>query len=420
MAHSPNHPPTYQENYKQAQLLSGLPQSQDNRELIIAAFVTGLILTGASMFQNALFALSIAGDGIAAMAVMLALYLGFDAFKIAAPAFIRAFWVAGSPFTAAFIGTALVLVVVAALVSGNGFMSTAVEETETSRVEQSPEYISNQQEQERLQAEIASIAVAPAVVVRANAELERLRGQWEKAYAKNSAYMTRGYVPKGRWYKRTAQAVRDDMKPLDDAIAVQQRIITKSDIYQGKIAELERLQAAVPSIKTGGGEIAGFINLAAWFDAPAVMVKVQVLVWTTIASEICAACCWLSFVRLRGQREFTASELAQAQYQIYAQTMLIQHAMAETSPVLQSSPKSEGIESPVSVVQEGSDAEVLTEKVVTEAEVLLIPEDGKRSVGGIYPCEHCSTPFTARTVWHKFCPDCRTEKDRAAMTGDTA
>jgi len=53
---------------------------------------------------------------------------------------------------------------------------------------------------------------------------------------------------------------------------------------------------------------------------------------------------------------------------------------------------------------------------VQDDEVQPVPIDGKRAVGGNYPCASCGGTYTARTTWHKYCEPCRTSrvKDAAA------
>lgn len=38
-----------------------------------------------------------------------------------------------------------------------------------------------------------------------------------------------------------------------------------------------------------------------------------------------------------------------------------------------------------------------------------------KAVGGIYQCENCSSDYTAKTTWQKYCPVCSAERKAGVL-----
>ncbi|MDQ6976432.1 MAG: hypothetical protein Q9M22_07710 [Mariprofundaceae bacterium] len=422
LAISKQQSPTYLDDHKKAAADAGLPDD-DSNAIVIVTFIFSILLTVASIAQNAMFAISIAQSFAAGM-VLVAIYLGFDLGKIVSPALIRLFWMKGNHFFSFFISFGFVAATLASLAAGTSFMATSIEGAQQARVSHSPEAQQNFESQQRLQDEISAMAVNPAAVAHAQREIKRLKALWERAYAKNSAYMTRDYTPKERWFKRTARAVSEDMTPIDNAIAEQQRILLAADDYQGKVAELERVRDLAPTIANGAGELAGFVALGAWAGVPSPRVRVEVLTWTTIFSELLAGIGWLAYGMMKTQKRFSPYELALAQRQATHEQRLVDATFntiqAQPSNDIQPQPHAASPQQPKSAATPSSQrTEVRAHEPAKKdnenhrvdiMKVYEIPKNGKRDVGKYYPCEDCDSAYLARTTWQKFCSECTAKK----------
>jgi len=438
------------DDFKRAQAAAGLPPSTDAEALRTAVFTFSMLMTVSSVCMNVTFAFLLASS-LWAKLLLASAYFSADIFKISAPSLCRYFWLRNNSFFAAVIVFGLSVAISLSWLSGTGFFSETADQTENTRLTNSAEYQNNQQAQQRMRDETEAVAISPAAEQAAHAELARLQAAWELAYNKNSAYMTRNYVPKGQWYKRTARAVAEDMAPLDSAIAKQQAILAKAEQYRAKVSELERLQEVAPNSHSGQAVLPVFESLGEWFAARPQAVKVKVFVLTSIALELIGGIGWLAFGMMGKPRQFTPDELALANYEQRAQRDMMRQAfadisgdhhragaidaVAENNTVTESTarhysadfnagllpqdqePAAGNVESFTQSTTSHQSSSTHSEALPSDSDsVQAIPEDGKRAVGGKYPCQHCGATYEARTTWHRYCADCRTEKDRAAMS----
>jgi len=435
---------TFIDKYKAAQEAAGIPSDTDHADLTGIVFVASTLMTGASMAMNVTFAFLIV-TSVWAKVLLAVAYFSSDVFKVAAPSLARFFWLRGNPFFSAVIVFGLVLTVALSWVSGTGFLSETTAETQAKQLHDSPEFQNNQNNQARLSEEAAALAVSPAALAAAHRELERLQAEWEKAYATNSRYFERDYSPKyvnrlklDTWHDKTEQVVQHVMRPIDDKMAAQRRIIERGELYQAKVSELQRIQQEAPTNESSAAVLPVFQSLSEWFDSIPAKVKVQVFVMTSITLELVAGIGWLCWGMMRKPRTLTADELARANYEQQAQMMMMKQALDEMSGsfgnVIEISPtpaKNDLTESPTTHETKGSNADAFsnnfsvaesntgeaiqaaatgestTDNASEQVEVLPIPESGKRRTGGVYPCIHCNAPYEARTTWHKYCPECR-------------
>ena len=438
--HTKGEPPakSYIDQYRQAQLQAGLPAETDSEGLATTVFVGSTLMTISSVAMNVTFACLIASS-LWAKLLYASAYLASDVYKIAAPSLCRFFWLRGNPVFSVVIVAGLAVAVSLSWISGTGFLSETASRTEQQRLHASADYQHNEQRRQQLEAEASALAVSPEAVQQAKAEIERLQAQRQRVLNQNSLYMNEDYTPKGRWGRKTKAIIANELQPLDDAIAARQAILDQAEAYRAKLYEVDRLHDIRPT--AADQPLPVFGSLGQWFDIQPAEAKVKVFVLTSIALELISGIGWLAWGMMRKPRQITPDELARANYQHHAQNRLLQLAVDDMRGSSVTAEKNRLTESPTSDFSGSGKAEVFrknseavqtpksTEAVTSEDDdpqatghseeaekpVLSIPEDGKRAVGGRYPCAQCGSPYTARTTWHKYCEPCRKERDRSAM-----
>jgi len=363
-------------------------------KMLFIAFFLGFI----SLWMNVSFGYSLGTDTTSKLA-MAGEYLSFDLAKLVALTIIGFAWAKRNHVIAAVFVVVFVLTVGFSLISAQSFMASLLHGQKVERVMQSAAYQDNQNAKQRAQAKVEELAISSSEINEAKAKVERLERQQAAAQATYEQYASRGNYP-----TRARQAGME-LEAIESQIEKQQAIVNQGSAYNGALTNLDRLEnKKITNIAGESVENAGFSSVAFALGVEVKVFIAKLLLFMAAASEIITTMFFFYAGHVMGLkvRKYSHQEMMQMHLQM-AQEEKEKAALAiHVKQALEVEPIT------TTAVQE-------TPKVDPESiEKVKLPKAEKKALGTEYQCfeDGCNNRFTARTVWHKRCDECREKNSK--------
>ncbi|MDQ6963253.1 MAG: hypothetical protein Q9M28_12130, partial [Mariprofundaceae bacterium] len=309
---------------------------------------------------------------------------------------------------AAVFGVVFILTVVFSLISAQSFMASLLHFQEVERLQASDAYQDNKNAKTRAQTKVENLAISSSEVSTAQAKVENLERQQSAAQKTYDDYASRGNYP-----TRARQAAHD-LERIEGQLAKHQNIVSRGSAYNGALANLDRLESKKVS---GGFESvanAGFSSVAFALGVDMKTFVARLLLFMAIGSELITTMFFFYAGRVMGSRvrKYTHNEMIQMQHQLMEETKekeAMNDRFKSFLPVVETLAEAQSSEAQSSEAQ-SSEAQADPENI----EQVKLPTKEKKAIGTEYTCfeDGCENTFTARTVWHKRCDECRERQSK--------
>ncbi|MDX8399062.1 MAG: hypothetical protein R8K20_02290 [Gallionellaceae bacterium] len=364
--------------------------------LAVAGFF-GLI----SLWMNVSFGYSLGTDSTSRFA-MAGEYLAFDLAKLIALGIIGYAWSHHNHVIAGVFAVVFVLTVGFSLISSQAFMAGKIASQEQAALQASDSYKDHRAAKARAQTKADDMAISSADVDAAKSRAAGLQRQQQAALK-----IYNGYASKEHYQSRASDAAAH-LADIEQQLATQQAIVSRGSAYNGALSTLDRLDN-----KTSKGARsvanAGFFSVALALGLDPKTFIARLLLMMAIGGEIITTMCFYYAGSVRGTctRSYTHDDMIQMHRQMIREESekgAMQAHLSRSIAAIDPAPiaKDTKIENP-----EDIDSLPVQQKAI------------KKTIGGEYACAEsgCDNMFLARTVWHKFCPNCRARKDSFLAKG---